>query len=162
MNLIVHFEILSDQETSNAILLRWRKQSFGLTRILTNGKNRYETSMVLATLIVFLVSLLIGALAIYIGARIVVGVDNYTYAIGTALIAAIVWAIVALFVGWIPIVGPLLVFIAYLAVIKWRYPGGWISAIAITLIAWLSGIIILMILGALGIVPFDAIGVPLE
>lgn len=118
--------------------------------------------MVVSSLIVFIVSLLIGALAIYIGARIVVGVDNYTYAIGTALIAAIVWVIVSFFFGWIPLIGPLLVLIAYLAVIKWRYPGGWISAIAIALIAWIAGIVILMILGALGIVPFDAIGVPIE
>ena len=117
--------------------------------------------MVLETLIVFLVSLLIGALAIYVGARVIVGVDNYSYAIVTALIAAIVWGVVAFFLYWIPLIGPLAALIAYLAVIRLRYPGGWINAIAITLIAWLTVLIINVILGAAGIVSFDAIGVPI-
>lgn len=116
--------------------------------------------MVLASIIVFVVSLLIGALGIYIGARIIVDVDDYTYAIITALIAAIVWAIVGFFFGWIPFLGPLLVLIAYLGVIHFRYPGGWIQAAGIALIAWISTLIILYLLGIFGIVSFEAVGVP--
>jgi hypothetical protein len=48
------------------------------------------------SVVVFVVSLLIGALGIYVGARAVVGSDDYSYATVTALIGAIVWVVVAL------------------------------------------------------------------
>lgn len=112
------------------------------------------------SLIVFVVSLLIGALGIYIGARVVAGVDDYTYAIITALIGALVWAIVGFLFGWIPLLGPLLTLLAYLAVINYRYPGSWINAAAIALIAWLAVLIVLYVLAFLGVSTFDAVGVP--
>jgi len=109
---------------------------------------------------VFVVSLLIGALGIYIGARVIAGYDDYTYAIVTALLGAIVWALVAFFLGWVPFLGPLLALLAYVAVINARYPGGWLEAIGISLIAWLAAVIIMAILGFLGLVSFEAFGVP--
>lgn len=115
---------------------------------------------ILDSFIVFVVSLLIGALGIYVGARVVSGNDDYTYAIVTALIGAIIWVIVSFFFGWIPLLGPLLALIAYIGVINWRYSGGWLNAIAIALIAWVAALIVLYILGALGFVAFDAFGIP--
>lgn len=112
------------------------------------------------SLIVFIVSLLIGALGIYIGARIVADVDDFTYAIVTALIGAIVWVIVAFFFGWIPLLGPILALLAYIAVINTRYPGGWANAIVISLIAWVASLVVLYILGVMGITAFEAFGVP--
>jgi len=112
------------------------------------------------SLIVFIVSLLIGALGLYIGARVVVDYDDYTYAIVTALIGAIVWALVSFFLGWIPLLGPLLALVAYVAVINARYPGGWLEAIGISLVAWVASIIVLYIIGILGFVTLDATGVP--
>lgn len=76
------------------------------------------------TLVVFVISLLVGATGIYIGARVVTDTNDFTYAIITALIASIVWAGVALLLGWIPFLGPLVALVAYLGVINWRYPGG--------------------------------------
>lgn len=111
-------------------------------------------------IVVFVVSLLIGALGIFLGAKVVVDAEDYTYALITALIGAIVWAVVGLFFGWIPLLGPILVFIAYLAVINARYPGGWIDAAAITIIAWLSVLVVLYALAFLGVTGFDAVGVP--
>lgn len=111
------------------------------------------------SLIVFVVSLLIGALGIYVGARVMTDRDDYTYAIITALIGAIVWSIVAFFVGWIPFLGPLLAFLAYLTVINVRYPGGWLEAIGISLIAWLASVIVLYVLAAAGLTTFEAAGV---
>ena len=113
----------------------------------------------LDSLIVFIISLLIGALGIYIGARVVVDYEDYTYAIVTALVGAIVYAVVTFLVpfGWL---GLLLALIAYLAIINWRYPGGWVEAIAITLIAWLAVVIVAWLLGVLGIVPPEATGIP--
>lgn len=116
--------------------------------------------MVIASIIVFAVSLLIGALGIYVGARIVAGVEDYTYAIVTALLGAIVWSIVGFFFGWIPLLGPILVFVAYLAIINWRYPGGWLDALLITLGAWLTVFVVMYVLAALEIVTFEAAGVP--
>ncbi|WP_255171699.1 hypothetical protein [Natrononativus amylolyticus] len=112
------------------------------------------------TLVVFIVSLLIGALGIYVGARVIVDTDDYTYAIITALLGAIVWGVVGFFFGWIPLLGPLLVLIAYLAVVNARYPGGWVQAAAITIIAWLSVLIVLYVLAVLGVTGFEAVGVP--
>ncbi|WP_293031884.1 hypothetical protein [Natronococcus sp.] len=112
------------------------------------------------SLVVFVVSLLIGAFGIFVGAKVVVDTEDYTYALITALIGALVWAIVGFFFGWIPLLGPLLVFVAYLAVINARYPGGWIEAIVITVIAWLSVLVVLYVLAVIGVTGFEAAGVP--
>jgi len=112
------------------------------------------------SLIVFLVGLLIGGLAIYIGAKFIVGSDDYMHAIVTALIGAIVLAVVGWFVSGIPLLGPLLMLIVWVGVINWRYPGGWIDAVLIAIIAWLSVIVILYVLSVLEIAAPDAIGIP--
>jgi len=114
----------------------------------------------LNSIIVFVVSLLIGALGIHIGAMVISGVTNYTYAFFTALIGAIVWTVTGLLFGWIPLVGPVIVLLSYLAIVKWRYPGGWIEAVGITLVAWVSVIVVLYILATADVTTFDAIGVP--
>ena len=115
---------------------------------------------VLDSLVVFLVNLLIGALGIYVGARVIADFDDYTYAIVTALIAGLVWALVAFFFGWIPLLGPLLAFLAYIGVINVRYPGGWLDAIGIAAVAWLASVVVLFVLGVVGLVAFEAMGVP--
>ena len=115
---------------------------------------------VIDSIIVFVVSLLIGALGIYVGARVITDTDDYTYALVTALIGAIVWTLVALFIGWIPLLGPLVALIAYIAVINYRYPGGWLNAIGIALIAWLASLLVVGLRAVLGVTTFDAAGVP--
>lgn len=108
------------------------------------------------SLIVFVVSLLIGALGIYVGARVVTDADDYTYAIVTALLGAIAWAIV----GWIPLLGGIIALIVYLAIINWRYPGGWVDAALIALVAWVAVLVVLYVLNAVGLASFGALGVP--
>lgn len=110
--------------------------------------------------VVFVVSLLVGALGIYIGGRVITDADDYGYAVVTALIGAVIWAVVSFFVGWIPLLGPILVLVAYVAVIQSRYPGGWAEAIAISLIAWIASLVVLFVLGSLGFATLDAVGVP--
>ncbi|APX98311.1 hypothetical protein [Natronorubrum daqingense] len=112
------------------------------------------------SLIVFVVSLLIGAVGIFAGAKVVVDAEDYTYALITALLGAVIWAVVGFFFGWIPLLGPLLVLLAYLAVVNARYPGGWVDAAAITIVAWLSVLIVLYVLALIGVTGFDAVGVP--
>ncbi len=105
---------------------------------------------------VFLVGLVIGGIGIYIGARAVTGADGYRHAIVTALIGALVWAIF----GIIPIIGPVLALLAWIAVINARYEGGWVDAVLIGLTAWLSTLVILYILTILDITAFQAVGIP--
>ena len=112
------------------------------------------------SIVVFVISLLVGALGIYVGARVLTDENDYSYAIITALIGSLVWVVVAAFVGWIPFLGPLLALVAYIAVINYRYPGGWISAIGIALIAWIASLIVLYVLALVGVAGFDALGVP--
>lgn len=112
------------------------------------------------SIIVFLVSLLVGALGIYIGARVITGYEDYTYAIVTALIGAVIWAVFGFLFGWIPLLGPLLVLVAYVAVINFRYPGGWVNAILISLIAWIASLVVLYVLAVAGLSTFEAVGVP--
>lgn len=112
------------------------------------------------TLVVFVVSLLVGALGIHVGATVITGTRNYAYAVVTALIGALVWGIVGFLVGGIPLVGPALVLLAYLAVIKLRYPGGWLSAGGIALVAWVATLAVLYILATAGVTDFGAVGVP--
>lgn len=111
--------------------------------------------------IILIVNLLIGTVAIYAGARLIIDADT---AVGraavTALLGALAWALVSFFFGFIPILGPLLALLAWIGVINWQYPGGWGTAAGIGLIAWLVAVAALVVLGNLGIVGFEALGVP--
>lgn len=106
------------------------------------------------------VSLIAGATGIYIGARIVTQTESFGKAVITALIGTIVWAVAAFLFGWIPLLGPILALGAYVAVVNWQYPGGWINAAGIALIAVLASLVILYLLAVLNLVGFDAPGVP--
>ncbi|MCL9816968.1 hypothetical protein [Natronocalculus amylovorans] len=109
---------------------------------------------ILGSLVAFIVGLLVGGLAIYIGARVVVDVNDYSHAVFTALIGALVWAIAAFTVGWIPLIGWIFPLLAWIWVINWRYPGGWKDAALLGFIAWIAALLVLIVL------PFGAIGVP--
>lgn len=115
---------------------------------------------IVESLVVFVVSLLVGAFGIYAGARVLTDRNDYTYAIVTALIASILWVLVAFFFGWIPLLGPLLALLVYVTVINMRYPGSWFDAAGIALLAWLTSLIVLYVLAIFGVTSFDAVGVP--
>ena len=113
------------------------------------------------SLIVLVVSLVIGTTAIYAGARLMIDADTgIGRAAVTALLGALAWALVSFFVGWIPLLGPLLTLVAWIGVINWQYPGSWTTAAGIGLIAWLVSVAVLVVLGSFGIVGFEALGVP--
>ncbi len=111
---------------------------------------------VIGSLVAFVVALLVGGLAIYVAASVVADVEDYSHAILTALVGAIAWALTA----WIPLFGPLLALIAWVWVINWRYPGGWINAGLIGLIAWVAALGILFVLNAVFGLGVGAFGVP--
>lgn len=113
-------------------------------------------STVVGSLIAFVVALLIGGLAIYISARVIVDVEDYSYAVITALVGAVAWALTS----WIPLIGPIIALLVWIAVINWRYPGDWIKAVLIGLVAWLSALVILFVLNAVLGLGIGAFGVP--
>jgi uncharacterized membrane protein len=102
------------------------------------------------SLVVFVVSLLIGGLGVFVGASLLAGTRDYSHAVVTAALGSLVWAIVSYLIGGVPVLGPVLVFLAYLAVIKWRYGTGWITAAGITFIAYVTVLVVLAILSDLG------------
>ena len=111
---------------------------------------------VVGGLVSFLVALLIGGLAIYISARVVVDVDDYSHAVITAVLGAVGWALTS----WIPLVGPVIALVVWVGVIKWRYPGGWVKAAIIGVGAWLSALLILLLVNTVLGLGINAFGVP--
>lgn len=111
---------------------------------------------VIGSLVAFIVALLVGGLAIYISASVIVDVSDYGHAVITALVGAIAWALTA----WIPLVGPLIALVAWIAVIRWRYPGGWGTAAIIGIVAWLSALAILFVLNSVLGLGIGAFGIP--
>ncbi|MDY7081799.1 MAG: hypothetical protein SXQ77_05185 [Halobacteria archaeon] len=93
-----------------------------------------------------LVSLVVGALGIYIGAKLVVGKGNYVHAVFTAVIGAVVWTVANFLFGWLYFIGPILTLLAWVWVIKRRYSTGWVSAGLIAAIAWISAIVVLSLI----------------
>jgi len=110
--------------------------------------------------VVFVASLLIGGLGIHVGASIIASSRNYGHAVVTAGLGAIVWAIVNSLVGGVPLVGPVLVLLAYLLVIRFRYRTGWLEAGGIALVAWVAVLVVLYVLATVGVTTFEATGVP--
>lgn len=120
-----------------------------------------EASAVVSAVFVFLVSLLVGTVAITVGARLLIDQDTgYRRAAVTALVGAIVYTVVGFLVGWIPLLGPLLMLLVWVGVINVQYPGGWATAAGIGLVAWVAAVAILVVLSIVGIVTPDALGVP--
>jgi hypothetical protein len=108
------------------------------------------------SLVTFVVALLVGGLAIYVSARVVVDVDDYGRAVVTALLGAIGWAVVS----WIPLIGAIVALIVWIGVLKWRYPGGWGTAAVMGLIAWVAALLILFVVNTVLGVGVGAFGIP--
>lgn len=123
---------------------------------MQSGPPPFVVVSVADQLVVFAISLLIGGLAIYVAARYVLDTADYVNAVLTALIGAVVWG----FLSWIPIVGTLLALVAWIAVINWRFPGGWVKAAIIGVAAWAVAVVVLAALALVGVGSFGAIGVP--
>ena len=125
---------------------------------------------IVGSIIGFLVSLLVGAFGIYVGARIITDIDDYSYAIITALVGSVVWWLIAVLASvftWIPIIGGIFGIVAsivallvWITIINFRYPGGWGNAIMIGLIAWIAAWAVMVILSLAGILTPDALGIP--
>ena len=120
-----------------------------------------EAETVASAVLVFLVSLLVGTAAIHLGARLVIDRDTgFRRAAVTALLGALVYSLVGFFLGWIPLLGPILMLLAWIGVVNWQYPGGWGTAAGIGFVAWIVAVLLVFALAQLGIVTAGALGVP--
>lgn len=116
---------------------------------------------VVSSILIWFVGLLVGAVGISAGAKLLVDRDTgFRRAILTALVGATVWALVSYFVGGIPLIGPILMLVIWVGIINWIYPGGWATAAGIGIVAWVVAVAILFALGTLGVVTPDALGIP--
>ncbi|SNZ12457.1 hypothetical protein SAMN06269185_1753 [Natronoarchaeum philippinense] len=108
----------------------------------------------------WLLSLLVGGVAMYAAARYVYrdydGGDSFERALVTALVCALVWAVL----GVVPLLGTLLAFVGWLAVVRWRYPGGWLDAAMTAVVAWAAAVVLLAALELIGIRTLSALGIP--
>ncbi|WP_206424944.1 hypothetical protein [Halosimplex salinum] len=114
----------------------------------------------IASFVTFFLGVLIGGVGIYVGGALFGGGGSYEKAVTTAIVGAIVWAVVGTFFGFIPLLGPILTFLAYIAVLNVAYSGGWVDAIGIAVVAWLTLVVVFTVLGPLGLDLFSAVGVP--
>ena len=108
------------------------------------------------TVATFVVSLMVGGLALAVGQRVVVGDADLYGATLTAAIGAVAWAIV----DGVPLLGPLLALGISLAVLHWRFDAGWAGTAAIGVVAWITAVVAVAIGAALGLPVQEAIGVP--
>jgi hypothetical protein len=111
---------------------------------------------VMGSVVAFVIALLVGGLAIYASASLVMDIQNYSHAVITALVGALAWGLTA----WIPLFGPVIALIVWIGVINWRYPGGWVDAAIIGVVAWLAALVILFVLNSVLGLGVGAFGVP--
>lgn len=113
---------------------------------------------VIGSLVTFVVSLLVGGLAIFIAASVVTDIRDYGHAVFTALVGAIVWGLSEFLLSWVPVVGEFIPLVAWIWVIRARYSASWVHSAIIGFIAWGAAILVLSLISFAGIT--DAVGVP--
>ncbi|WP_414838282.1 hypothetical protein ACK3SF_02670 [Candidatus Nanosalina sp. VS9-1] len=105
------------------------------------------------------VGFLTGTLGLFIGASYAgVGAGLETAAV-TALAGALVWAVVGLFAGWIPLIGSIATFIVWLIVVTQTYGVGLSTAFKVAVFAWVASLIVTKLESVFGI-RARAVGVP--
>lgn len=109
----------------------------------------------------FVVGVLIGGGALAVGAHVGVygdryGSSDFGHAVVTALLGALVWALLA----WVPVIGTLLALLGWFALVNRRYPGGWIRAAVVGAVAWAAAVVALAALELASFGGLSAVGVP--
>lgn len=111
------------------------------------------------SVIVFLISWIIGTLGIYIGATVITDGVSISSSSITALIGALVWGLVSSIFDFAGL-GAALGLIAWILVINWRHRGGILNAVLIGLASWIAAIAIIYLLALLGFSTPQALGIP--
>lgn len=101
-------------------------------------------------------SLLVGGLGIAAGMQLVASDGDLVSATITAGLGALVWA----FFDGIPLVGPVIALLAWIAVLQIRHETGWSGAAVAGFIAWIVAGILAFVLSAIGLPVTEVVGVP--
>jgi hypothetical protein len=110
----------------------------------------------IGSIVSFVVALLVGGLAIHVSTQFVVEADDFGRAVSTALFGAVAWALTS----WIPLIGSIVALVAWVGVINWQYPGDWTEATVIGVGAWLSALLILLLVNLFLPIRIGAFGIP--
>lgn len=116
-----------------------------------------------SSVIVLLVSILIGALALHVASTLVLSSRDYEHALITAVLGGVAWALVDWVFAEAGLPGRLssvVALIVWAFVIRWRYDVGWVRAAILGVVAWVAALVVLLLLDALGVGGLGAYGVP--
>lgn len=108
-------------------------------------------------------SLLVGGFAISVGATFALKSEDYSYAVLTAALGAIAWAVVNVVfeaAGLQGVFSSLVGLVVWVWVIRRHYEVGWFRGGVIGLFAWFAALFVLSLLALFGVSSFDAYGVP--
>ena len=118
----------------------------------------------IGSVVVFIVSLLVGGAAIHLGATFALKGRDYSHAVVTALLGALAWTgvVVALAAAELDVgsLASVLALVVWVAVVKWRYRSGWLRAGLIGVFAWIAALVALSLLSIVGVTAVDAYGIP--
>lgn len=104
----------------------------------------------------FALGLLVGGFALFLSSRFLADLNGYDHAVLTAILGALVWALLSP----IPLLGPVVALVGWIAILKWRYPVGWLRAGALGAAAWATAVVVVALLQLVGIEAVSAVGVP--
>ena len=100
-----------------------------------------------------------GTIGIFLGASYAgIGAGLETAALA-AFIGAVVWAIVGLFAGWIPLLGSIVTFLVWLLAVGQIYGVGLGTAFRVAVFAWIASLLVTKLESIFGI-RAKAVGVP--
>jgi hypothetical protein len=116
-----------------------------------------------SSILVLVVSILVGGLAVHVGAKFALASRDYAHAVVTAVLGAFAWAAVNYLFTELALAGnlsSLVALVVWVGVVGWRYETGWLRAGVIGIFTWLAAIVALAILDLLGIGGIGAYGIP--
>ena len=124
------------------------------------------TTVLLGTVLIFVVSVLAGGVGNYLGIRLVSDQHpTYVHAVVSSILSATVWAVVSYGLtvsdpGITPFAGALVALVVWIVVLYFRYDGGIVTAVPAGIAAWIIAVVTLYVVALLTTVPFEAIGIP--
>jgi hypothetical protein len=118
----------------------------------------------LSSVVVLVVSVLVGGVAIHVGSMFALRSRDYTHAVVTAILGALAWTGVEVAFAWAEIdvgaVVSVVSLVVWVGVVKWQYESTWIRAALIGAFAWIAALVTLSLLAAFGVDAVDAYGIP--
>ncbi|WP_222916044.1 hypothetical protein [Natrinema sp. SYSU A 869] len=107
-------------------------------------------------LLTFVVSLLVGGVALHASTHVLADAQDYAHAVLTALLGALAWALLEP----IPLIGGALAIVTWVAIVKRRYRLGWLQTAGVGVVTWTAAVVVLAALELIGISSVSALGVP--